>query len=243
MKSFTATRIFAVLLAIFLVALFTGYAVAQAPATVTPAPRGDESWVARHKAMNERVKKGNIDLIFIGDSITQGWEDPGKDTWEKFYAKRNAVNLGISGDQTQHVLWRLENGNIEGISPKLAVIMIGTNNASDNTAEEIAEGVKAIVNKLREKLPQTKILLLAVFPREEKPGARREKLTKVNGIISGLADGKMIHFVDIGPKFIKKDGTLPKSIMPDALHPNTKGYEIWADAIEPKVAELMGEKK
>jgi beta-glucosidase len=243
MKSFTVTRIFAVLSAIFLVALFTGYAVAQAPATITPAPREDEGWVARHKAMNERVKKGNVDLIFIGDSITQGWEGPGKDTWEKYYAKRNAVNLGISGDQTQHVLWRLDNGNTEGISPKLAVIMIGTNNASDNTAEEIAEGIKAIVNKLREKLPQTKILLLAVFPREEKPGDLRAKLTKVNGIISGLADGKMIHFVDIGPKFIEKDATLPKSIMPDALHPNTKGYEIWADAIEPKVAELMGEKK
>jgi beta-glucosidase len=231
------------LCALFLVTLIAEYAFAQGPSTVTPVPRAQEdSWMARHNAMNERVKKGNAGLILIGDSITQGWEGPGKDTWQKYYEKRNAVNLGISGDRTQHVLWRLANGNIDGISPKLAVIMIGTNNSND-TAEEIAAGIEAIVKKLRDKLPQTKILLLSVFPREEKPGEMRAKLTKVNEMIAKLADGKMIHFLDIGPRFLEKDGSLPKDIMPDALHPNSKGYEIWADAIEPKVAELMGEKR
>jgi beta-glucosidase len=192
--------------------------------------------------MNDQVKKGGVDLIFIGDSITQGWEGAGKAMWDQFYAKRKAVNLGISGDQTQHVLWRLDNGNIEGISPKLAVIMIGTNNAASNSPEEIAEGITAIVKKLRDKLPNTKILLLAVFPRSEKQDALRAKLDTVNGIIAKLDDGKKVHFLDIGPKFLEKDGTLPKSVMPDALHPNEKGYEIWAQAIEPSVAELMGEK-
>ena len=116
--------------------------------------------------MNARVKQGNVDLIFIGDSITHGWEEAGKDVWQKFYGKRNAVNLGIGGDQTQHVLWRLDHGNIDGISPKLAVIMIGTNNAgSGQQPEQIAEGIKAIVEQLRAKLPETKILLLAIFPR------------------------------------------------------------------------------
>lgn len=242
MKKSMAMRFSVMLCAVLLATLLAGYGLAQQPSSVIPAPREEKDWMARHNAMNERVKKGNADLIFIGDSITQGWEGPGKDTWQKYYEKRNAVNLGISGDCTQHVLWRLDNGNIQGISPKVAVIMIGTNNSNDK-AEEIAAGIEAIVKKLREKLPQTKVLLLAIFPREEKPGELRAKLIKVNEIIAKLADGKMIQFLDIGPRFLEKDGTLPKDIMPDALHPNSKGYEIWADAIELKVAELMGEKK
>src|SRR5215208_5033324 len=103
---------------------------------VVPAPRAG-TWMARHESFNERVKKGNVDLLYIGDSITQGWEGAGKNVWEDFYGKRNAVNLGIGGDRTQHVLWRLDNGNIDGINPKLAVLMIGTNNASSNTSEQI----------------------------------------------------------------------------------------------------------
>ncbi len=120
--------------------------------------------------MNERIKKGNVDLLMIGDSITHGWEGAGKDVWKKYYEKRNAVNLGIGGDQTQHVLWRLEHGNIDGIRPKLAVLMIGTNNAGCGNPREIAAGVQAIVEKLRTKLPQTKVLVLAIFPR----GRRRQ---------------------------------------------------------------------
>ncbi len=220
-----------------------GYAVAQTQSAITPVPREDKGWMARHESMNQRVKEGHVDLIFIGDSITHGWEGGGKEVWDKFYAKRNAVNLGISGDRTEHVLWRLDHGNIDGISPKLAVIMIGTNNYKQNTPEEIGEGITAIVKKLRDKLPQTKVLILAIFPREEKPGETRERLAKASEIASKLADDKMVFFMDIGPKFLDKDGTLSKEIMPDFLHPNTKGYEIWADAIEPKVAELMGETK
>ncbi len=210
---------------------------------IVPVPR-DAGWMKRHDSFNERVKKGNADLLFIGDSITHGWEGSGKAVWEKYYGKRNAVNLGIGGDRTQHVLWRLEHGNIEGIKPKLAVIMIGTNNAGSNTPEETAEGVTAIVTKLRKELPEMKILLLAIFPRgaNDKDGLRI-KNTKVNEIISKLDDGKSIFYLDIGPKFLTgSDGTLPKDIMPDLLHPNAKGYEIEAEAIEPKIKELLGEK-
>ncbi len=149
-------------------ALICGRALAkdtQDYASTKPVPRNDAWWQARQKSMNERVKKGNVDLLMIGDSITHGWEGGGKEVWKKFYEKRNAVNLGIGGDQTQHVLWRLENGNIEGIQPKLAVLMIGTNNAWCNNPQEVAAGVQAIVEKLRAKLPQTKVLLLAIFPR------------------------------------------------------------------------------
>ena len=118
------------------------------PAT-TPASRTEAGWQQRHESMNARVKKGNVDLIFVGDSITHCWESV-PDLWNKYYGKRNAVNLGISGDQTCHVLWRLDHGNIDGISPKLAVVMIGTNNAGNGqSAELVAEGVKAVVEKLR----------------------------------------------------------------------------------------------
>jgi lysophospholipase L1-like esterase len=212
---------------------------------IVPAPRPDsKGWMDRHEAMNARVKQGNVDLIFIGDSITHGWEGTGKTVWQKFYANRNAANLGISGDSTQHVLWRLDNGNIDGISPKLAVVMIGTNNASGNTPEQIVAGIKAIVERLRTKLPETKVLLLAIFPRgPNNDDPRRQAVMKVNELLPQLADGRMVYYLDLGPMFVAADGTLTKEIMPDLLHPSRKGYEIWAEAIETRVATLLGEKE
>lgn len=200
-------------------------------------------WKERHESFNQRVKQGNVDLVFIGDSITQGWEGNGKQVWEKYYGDRHAVNLGIGGDRTQHVLWRLENGNIDGISPKLAVLMIGTNNSGTNTSEQIAEGITAIVEKLRAELPKTKILVLGVFPRgADKNDVKRKVNEGANEIVAKLADDEMVHYLDIGPAFLEKDGTLSKEIMPDLLHLSPRGYEIWAESIEPKVKELMGEK-
>jgi lysophospholipase L1-like esterase len=213
------------------------------PSTVKPVPR-EGAWMDRHESFNKRVKEGNVDLLLIGDSITQGWEGEGKDVWAKYYGKRNAVNLGIGGDRTQHVLWRLDHGNIDGIAPKLAVLMIGTNNSNgnDNTAEEIGAGIEAIVKKLREKLPQTKVLILAVFPRNDKGDPRREKNAKASQVAAKMADDKMVYFLDIGDKFLSPDGSLSKEIMPDALHLSPAGYEIWASATEPMVAKLMGER-
>jgi beta-glucosidase len=211
---------------------------------VAPANRHNW-WTRRHWAVNERIKQGDVDMIFIGDSITHSWENNGKEVWQKYYGHRKAVNLGFSGDRTQHVLWRLDNGNIDGISPKVAVIMIGTNNSNkdDNTAEEIADGIIAICKKLRAKLPKTKILLLAVFPRAEKPCPQREKIAKANKIASKITDDKMIHYLDIGPKFLQPDKSISKEIMPDYLHLTPRGYQIWAEALEPTVARFMGEKK
>lgn len=220
-------------------------AAAAAPAensAVVPVPRTDDWWQKRHASFNDRVKQGNVDIVFIGDSITQGWEGDGKDAWAQFYGDRNAVNLGIGGDQTQHVLWRLDNGNIDGIKPKAAVVMIGTNNFKANTAEEIGEGITAIVNKLRTKLPETKILLLAIFPRDEKPSENREKLAKASEIASKTADNKNVFFLDIGSEFLTDDGTLPKETMPDFLHLSPKAYLAEARALEPMVSQLLGEK-
>jgi lysophospholipase L1-like esterase len=217
--------------------------VVKQPSTVIPVPR-DANWMKRHNSMNARVKQGNVDLLLIGDSITQGWENSGKGVWDKFYAKRNAVNLGIGGDQTQHVLWRLENGNIDGITPKLAMLMIGTNNSNGKELpENIAAGVKAIVDKLREKLPQTKVLVLGIFPRgTDDSDIKRQSNMKANEIIAKLADGKNVFYLDIGDKFLDSDRKLSKDIMPDLLHLSPKGYTIWAETVEPTVVKLMGEK-
>ena len=196
----------------------------------------------RHNSFNTRVAKGNVDLVFIGDSITQGWEGKGRGVWAKFYGKRNTVNLGIGGDRTQHVIWRLDNGNLKDITPKAAVIMIGTNNSGSNSSKEIAEGVEVIVKQIQAKSPKTKILLLGVFPRGTNNADKRRKVNKgANTIFSKLANGKTVHYLDIGPKFLQKDGTLTKEIMPDLLHLSEKGYTIWAESIEPKLKELLGE--
>ncbi|MCC6699740.1 MAG: GDSL family lipase [Candidatus Hydrogenedentes bacterium] len=208
---------------------------------IVPVPGEGDNWTRRNDAINARVKEGNVDLIYIGDSIVQHWDAQGKAVWDHYYAKRNAVSMGISGDRTEHVLWRLTHGNIEGISPKLAIVMIGQNNGPFNTGEEIGAGVTAIVQILREKLPNTKILLLAIFQRREKPTDERAVLDKANEIAAKLADNKVIFYMDVNYLFLRPDGSIPASLMPDFEHPNEEGHRIWAEAIEPKVAELMGD--
>ena len=176
---------------------------------INPAPRPDPGWKDRAKLLDERLKQTpDTELLMIGDSITQGWEGGGKEVWGRFYNSRKAVNLGISGDRTQHVLWRLQNAPLDGVKPKAAVVMIGTNNsnAEDNTPGQIAEGVTAIVRTLREKLPNTKILLLAIFPRGENFNAQRGKITQVNQVLQKLDDGKNVVFLDIGHRFLDSDG-------------------------------------
>lgn len=208
----------------------------------------------RHESFNEISKKGEAQLVFLGDSITHGWEGKGKAVWEKYWAPLNAANFGIGGDRTEHVLWRMEHGNFDGLKPKEIVLMIGTNNTGHQgrpqkeldgatyqcTAQQTADGVKAIVTKLKEKCPGAKILVLAIFPRGEKPTDKmRQQNEETNAIIAKLADNKTVFFMDIGAKFLQPDGTLSRDIMPDLLHPNEKGYEIWAEAIAPKVNELL----
>ena len=206
----------------------------------TPTPR-DAGWVKRHEGFVAIAKKGDVDLLFLGDSITDGWRGGGKAIWEKNYAPLKAANFGIGGDRTEHVLWRLQNGELDGIKPKLAVLMIGTNNLGGNKDEEIADGIKAIVAELHKQTPEMKLLLLGIFPRGMKPDdSARGRIQHINSIIAKLDDdGKTIKYLDIGNKFLEADGTLPKSIMPDGLHPNAKGYEIWAAAIAPTVQEMM----
>jgi len=198
-------------------------------------------FAAAHDRFVIQAKEGSGQLVFLGDSITAGWGGNGKEVWAKAFSNYKPLNFGIGGDRTQHVLWRIENGELDGIKPKAAVVMIGTNNSASDPAEGIARGVTRIIETIRAKQPQAKILLLAVFPRGEKPSPNpgRDKLKQVNAIIAKLDDGKNVFFLDIGGKFMQPDGTLTREIMPDFLHLSAAGYQIWADAIGPKLAELM----
>lgn len=214
----------------------------KADTATTPADRNAETWwKRRHEHILDMNKEGGIELLFIGDSITQGWEGAGKGVWDKRFAPRHAANLGFSGDRTQHVLWRLDHGEVDGIKPKAAVILIGTNNSngSDNTADEIADGVNAIVAQLHEKQPQMRALVLGIFPRGEKPNPQRDKIAAVSASIAKLDDGKMVRYLDISPMLLQPDGSISKEIMPDYLHLSPKGYDIWADAIEASIDEMM----
>lgn len=192
---------------------------------------------------------GPCDIAFIGDSITQGWEGNGKNVWAKFYGGRKCLNFGVGGDRTEHVLWRFEQGQLNGIKPKAAVLMIGTNNSNKNkdgteaySEAEILAGVKAIVQQLRERTPETKVLVLGIFPRGATFSTQRGKLLQINQALAKLADGKMIHYLDFGSQLIEADGSISKTLMPDYLHLSEAGYEIWANAIEAKLKELLGEK-
>jgi lysophospholipase L1-like esterase len=202
-----------------------------------------------HEAFLKRARKGGVDLLFLGDSITRGWsraDEEGEDhgpVWDRYYRPRHAANFGIGGDRTQHVLWRIQNGEIDGIKPRVVVLMIGTNNVRAHTADEIAEGIEAIVKTLREKLPATRILLLGVFPRDPSPSPRREKLAAVNARIAKLDDGKTLRYLDIGKNFMNEDGTISREIMPDFLHLSRKGYRIWADAMEPTLWSMLDEER
>lgn len=220
---------------------------AKEPADV-PAIKGDPGdannrFLQRHKGFLQDLKarNGKVGVLFVGDSITDGWRRAGKATFDKTYGSLDPLNLGIGGDRTQHVLWRLENGEVEGISPKVAVLMIGTNNLGSNTNEEIVAGVTKIVQSLRAKLPNTKVLLLGIFPRGAKAAdPARGRIKAINGQLARLDDGgRTVKYLDIGQSFLAPDGTLPKDVMPDALHPNQEGYAIWAEAMAPTLAELM----
>jgi lysophospholipase L1-like esterase len=210
----------------------------------------NESFLKKHDKYVERAKKGGVDLLFLGDSITEGWNSNGKEVWKERYAEKygeRVANFGIGGDRTQHVLWRITNGELENIKPKVIVIMIGTNNVKPgDPPAQIAKAVTDIVRISREKTG-AKILLLAVFPRGEKEAdpdtaKMRDDIRTINQTIAKLDDGKNVRYLDLWDKFVTADGTLPKDVMPDSLHPNKKGYEIWADGMDALLGEMMAEK-
>jgi len=211
-------------------------------ATVPANRNQTEWWNQRHQAKVKEAREGGHQIVFIGDSIIHGWEDEGKEAWGKLMADRKALNLGFSGDKTENVLWRLMNGELENVDPKLFVLMIGTNNTGgrQDPPEETADGIRLIVELLQDRKPDAGILLLSVFPREEKPDGKLRKINEdINLRIKGLADGKKVHWLDMTDVFLDENGILPKSIMPDSLHPNAEGYRKWAEAMEAEIGRLL----
>ncbi|MDQ3812605.1 MAG: GDSL-type esterase/lipase family protein [Armatimonadota bacterium] len=217
---------------------------APEPADVAAPKRGPDGniqpgFLAAHESFLKRGKEGKIGALFLGDSITAGWKGQGAKIWQEHFSQYDPANFGIGGDRTQHVLWRIANGELDGISPKVVVLMIGTNNIG-YPPEEITKGVKKIVEQIHAKLPDTKLMLLGIFPRgAEATNPARAKIKAVNAELAKLDDGNKTRYLDIGDKFLDAEGNLPKDIMPDFLHPNAKGYQIWADAIQPLLDEMM----
>jgi lysophospholipase L1-like esterase len=196
----------------------------------------------KHEEFLARRTAGPIGVLFLGDSITEGWGGGGKAVWEKYYAPLDAANFGIGGDQTQHVLWRIDNGELDGISPKLVVLLIGTNNIG-YPAEEILKADDKIVQEIHDKLPQSKLLILGIFPRADKragsPVLMQAKIKEVNKGLATLDDGSKTRFLDVSNIFLDADGNIPTDIMKDHLHPTAKGYQIWADAMNPLLNEML----
>jgi lysophospholipase L1-like esterase len=205
-------------------------------------------FMPKHQDNLEVAKKGDIDVLFMGDSITDFWRNAdglyaGKPVQDKYFGHLKIANFGIAGDTTQGVLFRLQNGEDKGFSPRVIMLMIGTNNTMQNTAPEIAEGIGAVVLELQKDFPEAKILLLAVFPRDNPDSPVRKTLDEINNKISKLDDGKKVFYLDIGSKFLNEKGFIPQDVMSDALHPTTKGYEIWAEAVKDHIERLMKKNK
>jgi lysophospholipase L1-like esterase len=220
---------------------------AENTALVPTAREFPTNWVAQHLANVATAKAGGVDILFLGDSITAGWNwgTGGVAIWKKDYAPRRAANFGVGWDRIQNVLWRVENGELDGIDPKALVLLIGTNNCGNedngrprNTTPEIVAGVSNLVRRIQFHLPRAKILLFGIFPRGETNDLVRVQVKEVNAGLAQLADGR-VKFSDLGDKFLAPDGSLPREMFPDLLHPGTKGYQIWADALNPELESLL----
>lgn len=213
---------------------------------ITPAPLEEswaiDWWMDRHLEKQEAPERESARIVFLGNSITQGLESEGEEVWNQYYADRNAFNLGFSGDRTENVLWRLQNGAVDGLNPEVVVLMIGTNNTGhrQDPPDETARGIEMILKELKTRLPDTRILLLAIFPHGEEPDHEMRQLNSaINQQIADFSDQDRVWFMNINKVFLSDNGYLPESIMPDFLHPNEKGYRLWAEAMEPMLNTLL----
>ena len=242
------------LLALLLVATQC-HAQAAAPrqsASEALQKQDDGTFLKKHEAILARDKSGPVGLLFVGDSITERWHIA-PHIWNTYYGKYQPANFGIGGDRTSHVIWRIEHGELDGLAPKVTVLMLGTNNSLDYNAEQIAAANRKIVGMIRARLPETKILVLGIFPRGprdrggnpitqahvDEAAKRMQTIDAVNRDLAGLDDGKSIRFLNINHVFLGQDGRIPFSIMPDQLHPGAAGYQLWADAMQPLLESML----
>jgi arylsulfatase A-like enzyme/lysophospholipase L1-like esterase len=212
------------------------------PSTYPDQRWAEKWWKDRWDRKNKEAKDAkDTQVVFLGDSITQAWEDAGKAAWNKHFAPLGALNWGYSGDRTEHLIWRLQNGDIQRVKPKAAVILIGTNNTgqSQRPAAETVAGIQRTLEDLAWKWPDTQIVLMSIFPRAEKADNPLRKINnEINEQLKSLADGKRIHLLDINSAFMDSEGTLKKDLLPDLLHLSPAAYDIWAEALAPKLKEL-----
>lgn len=245
-----------------LAGLALGLCLSAGPLAARAAPRPGASdavqkqdkgiFLNKHDAILQRARSGPIGLLFLGDSITEHWH-VAPHIWNAYYGKYQPANFGIGGDRTQNVIWRIEHGELDGISPRVVVLMLGTNNSLDDPAPAIAAADRKIVGMIRARLPDTKILLLGIFPRGphaakgqpvtpervEEAVRRMQTIGAVNRELARLDDGKTIRYLDIGAVFLGQDGRIPTTVMPDQLHPGPAGYQLWADAMQPLLDSMM----
>ena len=227
---------------------------ARTPSTLVPVTQNRDwrvyDWTTRHREASALMRTRRPDIVMLGDSITHFWggepvggRRTGVEEWDRFFAGRSVVNLGYGWDRTENVLWRLEHGEFEGVTPRVVVLMVGTNNITLNTPDEIAAGVEAICASIHQRSPATKILLLAIFPRGQKPDATRAKVDDVNRLVAKLDTRDYVTFLDIGAKFLEPDGSISPDVMYDYLHPTPKGYAIWSAAMAPTLDGLAAAPK
>jgi len=216
--------------------------VPQSTADRIPA-RQVAAFTRMHEGFVQQAKQGGIDVLFVGDSIMQGWPSTGKRVWDQYYAAApfKVVEFGIGYDRTQHVLWRLQNGEGQGFSPKVVELLIGTNNLGPNTPDQTIEGIKAVVAELRKDFPTARILLLGILPRGPADDPKRRDVAYVNAAVSKLNDLDHVFYFDLGPKLLDADGNFPPGEMKDnpPLHPDAAGYEVWAQATKEPLANLL----
>ncbi len=226
---------------------------------VIPAPACEKdfyNWTERHEAVCQAIRVQPVKLVFVGDSITHLWggtpkpnKQSGDKVWQEFYTSRNAVNMGFGWDRTQQALWRIENGEFEGITPEVAVVLIGTNNLTghnvrENSDSEIVAGITAVCSAIRKKSPQTKVLLLGLLPRGAEPlGGHRTRILAINSELAQLDGKDGVTYLDIGSKLLDEHGKFLAGVAPDNLHLSESGYRIWAEAMEPTLVKLLAETK
>lgn len=198
-------------------------------------------YYTRHEILLREPNKEKVNLLFLGDSITDNWRNQGSNIWNGYYAPLDAANFGIGGDRAPGVLWRVKNGELANLKPKIIILLIGTNQTGTDSPDQIANDIKALVQEIRARCPESKVLLLAIFPRNyfgDTP-VQMQTIQAVNTTIAGLDDGNRVRFLNINDRFLGPDGKVSTTLMPDALHPNEKGYQTWAEAMQPTLAEML----
>lgn len=219
-----------------------------------PAPRLDENSRIAHTQLLEKARKGGIDIYFEGDSITRRWgasDVQYKDflaNWNKNFFGWNAANFGWGADNLQNILWRLENGELDGVDPKVIVLLAGTNNlggtppadGDDAKVEDVIRGIRAVLNLMQRKAPRATIIVVGILPRNDRGLAIVSTINRINETISKFADGRKIRYLNINEKLADKDGKLFDGMTVDRLHLSIKGYQVWADALKPVFTEILG---